>query len=92
LREAVRPRGCNPPRGRARPRALGPGRARDRRAGIGFAIARRLLGLGASVLAHSWSPHDARQPWGADPGGVEAVLAELRLASGQHLAPARELA
>jgi 3-oxoacyl-[acyl-carrier protein] reductase len=50
----------------------------SRRAGIGFAIARRLLELGASVLAHGWSPHDATQPWGADPGGLEAVLAALR--------------
>jgi len=49
----------------------------SRRAGIGFAIARRLLADGASVLVHSWSAHDAEQQWGADPGGMEAVLAEL---------------
>jgi 3-oxoacyl-[acyl-carrier protein] reductase len=49
----------------------------SRRAGIGFAIARRLLADGARVLIHSWSPHDAAQAWGADPGGVEAVLEEL---------------
>lgn len=52
----------------------------SRRAGIGFAIARRLLADGASVLVHSWAAHDAGQPWGADPGGVDAVLDELRAA------------
>jgi 3-oxoacyl-[acyl-carrier protein] reductase len=49
----------------------------SRRAGIGFAIARRLLADGASVVAHSWSAHDAQQPWGADPGGIAAVLEDL---------------
>jgi 3-oxoacyl-[acyl-carrier protein] reductase len=48
-----------------------------RRAGIGFAIARRLLADGHRVLVHSWAPHDAEQPWGAEPGGVEAVLDAL---------------
>ena len=49
----------------------------SRRAGIGFAIARRLIDGGASVLVHSYAPHDDRHPWGRDPGGAEAVLAEL---------------
>jgi 3-oxoacyl-[acyl-carrier protein] reductase len=49
----------------------------SRRAGIGFAIAKRLLGDGASVVVHSWSAHDAAQPWGADLGGVAAVIEEL---------------
>lgn len=49
----------------------------SRRAGIGFAIARRLLADGLCVLVHSWSAHDREQPWGADPGGMQAVLAEL---------------
>jgi 3-oxoacyl-[acyl-carrier protein] reductase len=49
----------------------------SRRAGIGFAIARRLLADGASVVVHSWAAHDAAQPWGADPGGVDVLLAEL---------------
>jgi 3-oxoacyl-[acyl-carrier protein] reductase len=48
-----------------------------RRAGIGFAIARRLLAGGHRVLVHSWTPHDEEMPWGADPGGVEGVLAGL---------------
>lgn len=47
----------------------------SRRAGIGFAIVRRLSALGASILAQGWSPHDARQPWGADEGGGEALTA-----------------
>lgn len=49
----------------------------SRRQGIGFAVARRLLADGAHVLVHSWAAHDAEQPWGADPGGVEGVLEEL---------------
>lgn len=49
----------------------------SRRGGIGFAIARRLLADGASVFAHSWAPHDAEHPWGADPDGVDAVIAAL---------------
>lgn len=50
----------------------------SRRRGIGFAIARRLLTEdGARVFAHSYSPYDATEPWGADPDGVEGVLAGL---------------
>jgi 3-oxoacyl-[acyl-carrier protein] reductase len=53
----------------------------SRRVGIGYAIAARLAGRGADVLVHSWAPHDAEQPWGADtlgPGGViHALRAEL---------------
>ncbi|HWN32544.1 MAG TPA: SDR family oxidoreductase [Pseudonocardia sp.] len=49
----------------------------SRRRGIGFAIARRLLADGASVFVQSWTPHDAEQPWGADPVGVTGVLAAL---------------
>ena len=47
----------------------------SRRAGIGFAIARRLLDRGDRVVVHSWTPHDAEQPWGSD--DLAAVLAEL---------------
>ncbi|MCP3799069.1 SDR family oxidoreductase [Allokutzneria sp. A3M-2-11 16] len=50
----------------------------SRRAGIAFAVAERLAGLGADVLAQSWEPHDAEQPWGADPLGVIYVIEELR--------------
>ncbi|MGB6580755.1 MAG: SDR family oxidoreductase [Streptosporangiaceae bacterium] len=47
----------------------------SRRAGIGYAIARRLAALGASLFLHHYAPHDRDQPWGADPGGPEAVIA-----------------
>jgi 3-oxoacyl-[acyl-carrier protein] reductase len=59
----------------------------SRRIAIGAALARRLVADGAAVLLHSWSPHDAEQPWGADPGGAEALAAELRTAGGrvQHV-------
>jgi 3-oxoacyl-[acyl-carrier protein] reductase len=49
----------------------------SRRIGIGAAIARRLLADGTHVMLHSWTPHDAAQPWGADPKGPTAVLDEL---------------
>jgi 3-oxoacyl-[acyl-carrier protein] reductase len=46
----------------------------SRRAGIGFAIARRLAAAGMTVFAHHHVPHDAQRAWGADPGGIDAVL------------------
>jgi 3-oxoacyl-[acyl-carrier protein] reductase len=49
----------------------------SRRRGIGYAVAADLLAAGASVLVQSWSPADAEQEWGADTGGVEALVAEL---------------
>jgi 3-oxoacyl-[acyl-carrier protein] reductase len=52
----------------------------SRRVGIGFAIASRLAGLGADLFIHSYAPYDAGQPWGGDPGGLLALLAELRQA------------
>lgn len=54
----------------------------SRQVGIGFAVARRLLAMGASVSAHGWTPHDARQSWGAEPAGPDAVLAALRETGG----------
>ncbi|WP_432534879.1 SDR family oxidoreductase [Kineococcus arenarius] len=59
----------------------------SRRTAIGAAVAHRAVADGASVLLHSWSPHDAEQPWGADPGGPEALVDELRRAGGrvEHL-------
>ena len=45
----------------------------SRRIGIGFALTRRLLADGASVLATGWSPHDAEMPWGADEDGDAAA-------------------
>jgi 3-oxoacyl-[acyl-carrier protein] reductase len=59
----------------------------SRRVGIGYAIAARLAARGADVLAHSWAPHDAEQPWGADPlgpgGVIHALRAELPTGSGR---------
>jgi 3-oxoacyl-[acyl-carrier protein] reductase len=49
----------------------------SRRAGIGFAIAERLLAEGMRVLIHSWAPHDATQPWAAQADGVDAVIEGL---------------
>ena len=49
----------------------------SRRAGIGYAIARRLLDAGASVFIQGWTPHDAAQHWGAEPGGTESVARDL---------------
>jgi 3-oxoacyl-[acyl-carrier protein] reductase len=53
-----------------------------RRAGIGFATARRLVGAGASVLVHAWTPYDlAEYDVAADE--PEAALAELRASGGR---------
>lgn len=45
--------------------------------GIGFALARRLLQDGLSVLIHSWSAHDAEQPWSPDRGELERAIEAL---------------
>jgi len=52
----------------------------SRRAGIGYAAARRLAALGASLFLHHYAPHDRDQPWGDDPGAAEAVVAGVRSA------------
>jgi 3-oxoacyl-[acyl-carrier protein] reductase len=49
----------------------------SRKAGIGFAIARRLAALGADLFLHHYVPHDEAQPWGAEPGGPEAIVDAL---------------
>jgi 3-oxoacyl-[acyl-carrier protein] reductase len=46
----------------------------SRRNGIGYAIARRLAALGASLFLQHYTPHDRSQPWGADPGGIQSVI------------------
>lgn len=67
----------------------------SRRAGIGFAIARRLGAGGLSVFVQGFSAHDAGQPWGADDAGVGALAAEAGAAGHAELdladpeAPAR---
>ena len=55
----------------------------SRRTAIGAAVARRAVADGAAVLLHSWAPHDAEQPWGADPDGPETLTSELRRAGGR---------
>ncbi len=50
----------------------------SRRHGIGFAIAERLATLGADLFIQSWAAYDVDRPWGGDPGGIDAVLDELR--------------
>ncbi len=47
----------------------------SRRAGIGFAIARRLTAAGVRVFAHHHVPHDAERAWGAD--AIDEVIAAL---------------
>lgn len=61
--------GAPPLRGRG---ALVTGASRT--AGIGYAVARRLAALGAGVVVHHHVPHDREQPWGAEPGGIGAVV------------------
>lgn len=41
----------------------------SRRIGIGAAVADRLSGMGATVYATGFTPHDAEMPWGAQPLG-----------------------
>ena len=50
----------------------------SRRAGIGYAVARRLASLGATVFMHHYRPHDRDQPWGEDPSGLQAVISGVR--------------
>lgn len=50
----------------------------SRRAGIGYAICRRLAAYGASVFVHHFTPHDAELPYGAD--DVAEVLSGVRAA------------
>ena len=63
----------------------------SRQAGIGFALVRRLLADGASVLATGWAAHDAATPWGAD-GEAAAALASLDPGDGRLAHVAADLA
>jgi 3-oxoacyl-[acyl-carrier protein] reductase len=60
----------------------------SRRAGIGFAIARRLEEAGAQVFTQGWTPHDAAQPWGAD----ETISPSIEVDFAEPAAPARVVA
>ncbi|MFG1926225.1 SDR family oxidoreductase [Cryptosporangium sp. NPDC048952] len=62
----------------------------SRQAGIGAAIARRLVADGASVLLHGWDAHDAEQPWGA--GGLREVAMDLATDGGRVATAAADLA
>jgi 3-oxoacyl-[acyl-carrier protein] reductase len=53
-----------------------------RRAGIGFATARRLVGAGAAVLIHAWTPYDVRE-YGVAESEPEAAVAALREGGGR---------
>ena len=55
----------------------------SRRMAIGAAVVRRVVADGAAVLLHSWVPHDVERSWGADLGGPEALVNELRQAGGR---------
>jgi len=63
----------------------------SRRAGIGYAIARRLAALGASLYLHQFAPHDHDQPWGADPGGAVGAVGSQALLTGVAAARADEV-
>jgi 3-oxoacyl-[acyl-carrier protein] reductase len=63
----------------------------SRRAGIGYAIARRLAALGASLFLHQFAPHDRDQPWGADPGGPAAVIAGVTAARADEVSGVRHV-
>lgn len=66
----------------------------SRRAGIGYAICRRLAAYGASVFVHHYSPHDAAQPWGADeiPAVLEGVRSALAVSDARVADLAADLA
>ena len=55
----------------------------SRRIGIGFAIAEQLAAQGADIFIQSFARYDARQPYGADPAGVPALVEALRKHGGQ---------
>jgi len=63
----------------------------SRRAGIGYAIGRRLAALGASLFLHHYAPHDRDQPWGADPGGTRAVIDGVTSALAAHSASVHDM-
>ncbi|MDQ3146743.1 MAG: SDR family oxidoreductase [Actinomycetota bacterium] len=57
----------------------------SRRVGIAWALVERLHGLGATVFATGWPPHDGEMPWGEDPLPATELYVEER-----DLEPARE--
>lgn len=63
----------------------------SRRAGIGYAIARRLAALGAGLFLHHYGPHDEDQPWGRDPGGPDSIAAGVAEARADGQASVRHM-
>jgi len=61
----------------------------SRRAGIGYAICRRLAAYGASVFVHHFTPHDATRSYGAD--AVDSVVAGVAEALADPDAAVRDL-
>lgn len=57
----------------------------SRRAGIGYAVARRLGELGADLYLQGWRAHDADQPWGEDAAGTYELLDALRSEAGSRV-------
>lgn len=57
----------------------------SRRAGIGYAVARRLGDLGADLYLQGWRAHDSEQPWGADSEGPEKLVDVLRSGTGSRV-------
>lgn len=54
----------------------------SRRAGIGFAVCRRLLVDGFTVIGHGWARHDEAQPWGGD--AIDELVDELHALGDFH--------
>ena len=50
----------------------------SRRAGIGAAVCRAFAKQGSNVFFTTYSSYDAQMDWGADAGGADALLEELR--------------
>ena len=63
----------------------------SRRAGIGYAIARRLAALGAGLFLHHYGPHDDDQPWGRDPEGPDSIAAGVAEAQADGRASVRHM-
>jgi len=63
----------------------------SRRAGIGYAIARRLAALGAGLFLHHYGPHDDDQPWGGDPDGPDSIAAGVAEALADDQASVRHV-